>query len=72
MAIFGWIVLTGVMVVLSIGWCALAAFSLGPYTIGGVPNSLLKKVYVLSLGGILGFGWWFLIIKHAPFTIVLN
>ena len=57
MAIFGWFVLTGVMFVLSMGWCALAAFSLGPYNIGGVPNSRAKKAYVLLLGAILASGW---------------
>lgn len=72
MAIFGWFVLTGVMFVLSMGWCALAAFSLGPYTVGGVPNSLGKKVYVLSLGVILASGWWFLVFEHAPFTLTLK
>lgn len=72
MAIIGWLTILGVMLVASMGWGALAVFSLGTYTIGGARNSQLKKVFVLALGLVLAAGWWFLVFKQAPFTVSMK
>jgi type IV secretory pathway protease TraF len=72
MAVVGWMVITGVMVFASLTWTAVACLTLGYYTIGGARNPLHRKVVVVLLGLLLLSGWWFLVIKHAPFTVTLK
>lgn len=69
MAVIGWLFVVAVFFSLSMTWLGLAAFNLGQYSIGGVPNSLKKKLFVIALGLLLLAGWWFVVVKHAPFTV---
>ncbi|KVP17113.1 hypothetical protein [Burkholderia ubonensis] len=72
MAVIGWLFLAGAMFFVSLGWCGLAAFSLGQYNLGGMHNSWQKKLYVMLLGVAIAYGWWALVITQAPFTISLK
>ena len=71
MAIIGWFCLVILMCFPSM-WCLLAMFNyLGPYTIGGIPNSILSKVLTfVGLGIVVKL--WVLLISAAPFTTTLQ
>jgi hypothetical protein len=68
-AVIGWLFVVAIFLSLSMTWGALAVFNLGEYTIGGAHNSRTKKLVIIALGVVLLLGWWFVVVKHAPFTI---
>lgn len=70
MAILVWLFVTAVMFALSIAWCAFAAFSMGPYTVGSIPKYPLLKVCVILAGLVLAAAWWLLVIDPAPIHAV--
>lgn len=69
MAIIGWLVVTGILVVLSLAWLGMATLFMGQYNIGGKPNTWLDRLAVLAVGGLLAAGWWHIAIPYAPFTV---
>ncbi|KVP75280.1 hypothetical protein WJ97_12780 [Burkholderia ubonensis] len=72
MAVVGWMALTGFMVFASITWTAVACLTLGYYGIGGVRNPMHRKAGVILAGLVLLCGWWFLVVKQAPFTLTFK
>lgn len=61
----GFILMCIVMVKLSLFGFLLIVNNLGQYNIGGVPNSLMKKIITLAV--LVGIGYlWYLLIFYGP------
>ena len=71
MAIIGWIVCVILSFGVSIFWGGVAWDALGKYNIGGVPNSLSLKVFVILAASIPILAWM-ATLRYAPFTISFN
>ncbi len=65
MAVFGWWFMLAWLVMLSAGFYLVALNNLGTYNIGGVPNTMAKRVATI-VGGAFVAVLWVLLIHTAP------
>lgn len=71
MAILGFAFCSMFMLYISIVVLIVFMNGIGQYNIGGVPNSIAKKIGVTFLVSLVGFGWHELV-AYAPFEVILK
>lgn len=72
MAVIGWLVVSGVVAVLSVLWWIVAPFYLRRAGVGGKSLTWTERVVTVLSGVGLGCAWWFVVVGMAPFSIVFK
>lgn len=66
-----WLALVVMLGSISLSYFLIMLNGLRKYSIGGVPNSLKKKVLILGFA-ICGCYLWYLLLKNSPFSITVG
>ena len=68
LAIFGWVIYIVFMLYLTAVLAVVSFNTLGPYNIGGVPNTVGDKLLTLVFNAAV-LGGWYGVFLSAPFTL---
>jgi hypothetical protein len=71
MAIFGWMCLVLMGLVVTASWLVMWLNHGGRWTIGGAENSVLVRIVINFIGAGICFAWY-LVFSYTPFRLVLE
>jgi hypothetical protein len=66
MAVVAWLLATGVVSLLTLGWWIVVPFYLGSYSTGK-PVTGTERMITLVAGFLLAAAWWYGVLGAAPF-----